>query len=448
MEIAGQFDEAAALAHVNYLAAPALAGRPAGRPGEAAAARYIAEQFAALGLLPAGDPEGTSFFQPFPLTRTEMLAPPQMNLFTPDGEPLLALTFRDDFNALQFGPDGTSGRGELVWVENPEEQAEEVAGALIIRRSDLPLESELAWAEASGARGLILVTTKREPEEVYAKQPLHGDHSGSLPVFELTRAGFIHLQEAMGLSPSQLSLSLPPGPLGIAAELYGQLGKPKAAESANVLGMLPGANPELREEVLILGAHYDHVGDDPSALVCAATRCSRIGGLRYPGANDDASGIGVLLEIARLWQESGYRPQRSVLFAAWGAQELDEAGSRAFLALPVVPQADITGMVQLDGVGGGAGFNLGAEGETGQDSLLIHSLDSVAQQLDEKVVLTGKRAESDHLPFQAAGVPSLLVHWRLASEANLPAGMANAVHPDRLGTTGRLVALLMMVLAQ
>ncbi len=252
----------------------------------------------------------------------------------------------------------------------------------------------------------------------------------------------------MGLSGAQLSLSLPPGPLGIAAELNYLLSEPEASASANVLGLLPGTDPALREEVLILGAHYDHVGDDPAALDCTADLCARIGGLRYPGANDDASGVGVLLEIARLWQETGYRPRRSVLFAAWGAQELDQAGARAFMSAPPVPLTAIIGLVQLDGVGGGDGFNLGAEGETALDSLLEYSLTAAAFQLDEKVILTGKREVSDHLPFQAAGVPSLLVRWRLASEANLPEGVANAVHPSRLGTTGQVVALLLMALAQ
>lgn len=135
-------------------------------------------------------------------------------------------------------------------------------------------------------------------------------------------------------------------------------------ETANVLGFLPGSDPELRDEVIILGAHYDHVGDDP-------------GGLAYSGANDNASGVAVLLEIARQWQEAGYQPARSILFAAWGAQEAGQIGAGSYLAQPVLPITNTVGVVVLDAVGGGSGHRLMAQGMWEREGLLLFGMEQV-----------------------------------------------------------------------
>ena len=156
----------------------------------------------------------------------------------------------------------------------------------------------------------------------------------------------------------------------------------------------------------------------------------------------------MLLEIARLWHESGYKPKRSVLFAAWGAQELGQAGSQHFVQYPTVPIENVIGMLQLDGVGGGEGFNLGANGSWEQDGSLIFNLSAASISLDEKLIITPSSVESDHLSFHQADIPAVLIAWRLANEDNLPDSIAQAVHPSRLGETGRITSLSLMNLAR
>jgi hypothetical protein len=203
------------------------------------------------------------------------------------------------------------------------------------------------------------------------------------------------------------------------------------------------------------------VGDDPAR--------------RYAGANDDASGIGVLLEIARLWQEQGYRPQRSVLFAAWGAQELGDIGSRYYVGHPFLPLAQTAAMLQLDAVGGGAGHYMEAEGLRETEGQLLFSMEAAEDLVDGRLQLTAPREtsllseekdpiyisifegvssqwvrakQSDHAPFRQIGVPTLLVTWRGASEDNWPVEIADEVEPYRLGVTGRMVTLVMMSVAR
>jgi Zn-dependent M28 family amino/carboxypeptidase len=205
--------------------------------------------------------------------------------------------------------------------------------------------------------------------------------------------------------------------------------------TANVLGLLPGSDPYLSQEVIILGAHYDYVGNDP-------------GGLRYSGANDNASGVAVLLEIARLLHEQDYRPKRSLLFAAWGAQELGQVGSNFYVTNPLFPVHDTIAMIQLDGVGGGDGFKLGVQGSTKTDGEVLFYINAAEQALEEKLVYTPPFNESDDTPFRQVGIPSVLISWRLANDDNLPDELGNAVHPERLGIAGRVITLLLLALAR
>jgi Zn-dependent M28 family amino/carboxypeptidase len=171
-------------------------------------------------------------------------------------------------------------------------------------------------------------------------------------------------------------------------------------------------------------------------------------GRRYPGANDNASGVGVLLEIAHLWHESGYRPQRSILFAAWGAQEQGQIGSRYYVEHPMFPMEKTVAMVQLDTVGGGDGYYLEAQSEGEPEGLLLFNLMATEDLVDGRLALSNKWGQSDQVPFYDAGVPALLLTWREASDDNWPVEIADEVDPYRLGVTGRMVSLAVMSLAR
>jgi Zn-dependent M28 family amino/carboxypeptidase len=230
-------------------------------------------------------------------------------------------------------------------------------------------------------------------------------------------------------------------------------------ETANVLGLLPGTSAHLRDEVVLVSAHYDHVGDDPESWVCPEgvsaldhdrdAVCVRVPGKRYPGANDNASGIAVMLEIARLWHEVGYRPQRSVLFAAWGAQEAGQAGLQHYLDHPVVPVGHMVAALHLDSVGGGEGYYLVAQGSRDRDGLLRYTMQAAEDALEGRLTLTSPPARDDPAAaLRQMGIPTLWLSWRDASRENWPAEHADAVEPYRLGVTGQMVTLSLMALAQ
>jgi aminopeptidase YwaD len=155
-----------------------------------------------------------------------------------------------------------------------------------------------------------------------------------------------------------------------------------------------------------------------------------------------------MLEIARLWQEIGYRPRHSILFAAWGAQEAGQLGSSHYLTAPVVPLTGTLAMMQLDGLGGGDGFYPGLHAQPDAGAYLIRYVTAAADRLDQRIVHVSSPGDSDHLPFGESGIPAALVSWRLAGEDNLPDDLANGVSPERLKICGQVVALALMMMAR
>jgi hypothetical protein len=114
---------------------------------------------------------------------------------------------------------------------------------------------------------------------------------------------------------------------------------------ANVIGVLPGANPQFKDEAVIVSAHYDHLGRSGPGV-----RVAEVGQV-HPGADDNASGVAVLLELARTLVASG-APPRTIVFVAFSGEEAGLNGSKYYVANPVpVPLAGIRAVLNLDTVG-------------------------------------------------------------------------------------------------
>jgi fused signal recognition particle receptor len=450
IEIARSFDPDAANQHVEYLASRQLAGRQAGSPGAELASAYIAARFVEYGLVPANgvtqtgqEPTPTRFYQRFPITYTTWISSPNLQVHGLDGQVDESLVHRQDFVAIvdQVSGEG-SVAGDLLWVRSTDWQGIDLNGKIVVCDASESPQIQVSRAIEHGASGLILIGNKAGRRSVLAKSPLPTTNSLSqtIPTLELTRQGAARLLEAAGQTQGSLAASPPALHLGLKATVDVPLSTPVTVETANVLGLLPGSDPKLSQEIVIVGAHYDHVGDDPG------TTGPGTAGRRYAGANDNASGIGVLLEIARLWQETGYRPRRSVLFVAWGAQEPGEIGSTCYVTHPAFPLESTVAVFQLDGVGGGRGYFLEAQGDPAQEGLLRFVLEAAETQVDGRLTLTRPSDRSDDRPFRQAGIPTVLLTWRESSEDNLPAEQADPVESYRLGVTGRMVSLALMTL--
>ena len=163
----------------------------------------------------------------------------------------------------------------------------------------------------------------------------------------------------------------------------------------NVIGMLPGADPQASREIVLVGAHYDHLGDDGRGRI-------------FRGADDNASGAAVVLEIARAIADSGLKPRRTIVPAAWTGEEAGLVGSNYFAANPLFPLERIVSSIQLDMVGAGTPGTLVTAGAAAYPRHYRHLAES-ARDLGLALRPDAVGA-SDHLAFARKKVPSFLLH--------------------------------------
>ncbi|MFO0707608.1 MAG: M28 family peptidase [Nitrospira sp.] len=215
---------------------------------------------------------------------------------------------------------------------------------------------------------------------------------------------------------------------------------------ANVVGLIPGTGPDS----ILIGAHRDHFG--------------RPAGLFFPGADDNASGTAVLLEIARALAQSGMRPQHTILFVSFSGEERDLLGSRLYVSRPPVPlnsaqsltlpdpairslraTGSTKAMINIDHAGIGNGRL--TVGVTGLDKRIAQEAGETAG-LIEKLDLFGFFPGGDHVPFKEAGVPTVTVvsggvhpHYHQTTDT------ADTINPEVLRTVARYTLALTWQLA-
>ena len=190
---------------------------------------------------------------------------------------------------------------------------------------------------------------------------------------------------------------------------------PAGLESQNVLGVIPG-HGDLADEWVVVGAHYDHVGwiqvgDDSIEVI--------------NGADDNASGTSLMLEIARFMREyaasggTGDAGRRSIMFQAYGAEELGMVGSYHFCENPTVPMAHITAMLNLDMVG-----RLRADAITLIATSSSSGWEEVAEAANTQSLVINysgaNSGRSDQACFYEAGRPAMFLHTGMHDEYHTP----------------------------
>jgi Zn-dependent M28 family amino/carboxypeptidase len=360
-------------AHVRFLAHDLLEGRGTGQRGGDIAAEYIATQFALDGLKPAGD-SGT-FMQKVPMVG---VTPDPATTFSLVGESgpakdLKPLTEYVAYNETQQPESDVDA--EIVYVgygiEAPEYKWDDYKGADVKGKVLLMLVNEPSsddpkffngraltyygrWtykyeeAARKGAVGAILI--HKTEMASYPWEVVRNSNSGEKSYLKLDStpnlkvASWIHLEAARALAnmagldvekiiADAQSPSFHPIPLGVRLKAH-MVSKIRPFESNNVLAMLPGSDSRLKNEAVMYTAHYDHLGIRPDMP----------GDNIYNGADDNATGCGIVLEIARAYSQAAQTPRRSVIFASVTAEEQGLLGSEYLAKHPPVP----AGRIALD----------------------------------------------------------------------------------------------------
>ena len=366
-------------AHVRYLSHDLLEGRGTGQRGGDIAAEYIATQFALYGLKPVGD-NGT-YMQKVPMVGITPQPETTFSLVSGRGD-AKSLTPLDDYVAYdQTQQPQSDVDAEIVYVgygiEAPEYKWDDykgidVRGKVLLMLVNEPPSDDVnffkgkaltyygRWtykyeeAARKGAVGAILIhqtDMASYPWEVVRnsnsgeKSYLRLDGTPKLKVASWVRFDVAkQMATTAGMNLDKMmadarSRDFHPVTLSVKLKAH-MVSKSRPFESNNVLAMLPGSDAKLRSEAVLYTAHYDHLGIRPEMP----------GDNIYNGANDNATGCGILLELARTYAEAAQRPHRSILFASVTAEEQGLLGSEYLGKHPPVPAGKISIDLNYDDV--------------------------------------------------------------------------------------------------
>lgn len=428
-------------AALEFLSDDDLEGRAPGTRGGDLAAKYIAAEFRQVGLEPAGD-DGT-FFHRVPII--SLTPDPTLSLLTA-GRRARRLRYPEDYVlwSLRDEPIVEAG-GDIVFVGYgvvaPEYQWDDYSGvdvsgkivlalvndpgmvdSTIFRGNELTYYGRWTYkieeAARQGAAGILLVHTT--PSATYPWATVSGSWTGpqvrlEAPPTSLLVAGWVSDSVATGLlqpvAPTVeevLRIAASGGfaaidlPASAAASVVSTI---ELSETVNVVGRLTGWGHNPNESVLI-GGHYDHLGIGTPVE----------GDSIYNGAVDNASGTAAVIAAAEAFMTSGVRPDRSILFMAFGAEESGLLGSKAFATRPTLPLKDLAAVINLDGMNlYGQTTDVSALGV--QQSSLGDAFTAAAssEKLDVTVnpdaIRKGFFFRSDHFPFVLEGVPALSLQF-------------------------------------
>lgn len=401
------------LEHIKVLSSDDFQGRKSGLPGGEKASRWIAERLKEWGVAPALK-EG--YFQNF-----------DNPFFNVDGDVLLRIDnfkmkrtffYEDDWRVISNSGSGKVD-GEIVFVgygiiseKNKWNEYEKVSVkdkvVLVVNgyppflsgrvEEESQTGSKVENAYKNGAKGIIFVYKPGEtpqrirlsiPPEKYRKDfiAIFATENVLNFIFSELPTDFRYLMQVIDREMKPASTALP-----VKVQISAKTTFDPKRKMRNIIAKIDGVDPVLKDEFVIIGAHMDHLGVSPTGEV-------------YNGANDNASGTAVVMEIARIMKVNNVKPKRTILFALWAGEEQGLLGSRYYAEHPVFPVEKTVAYFNLDMVGHGDGrinFPGVYYGPEIWNVIKQNLPDEIKKDLNPS---RGGPGGSDHTSFLLKGVP-------------------------------------------
>ncbi len=457
------------LEQVRTLADPAMDGRASGTAGADRAAAHIAAAFKAAGLTPAG--EAGTYLQSFSVpTGLRLGTPNTLAMVSPASRPF---ALAKDFTPLSVSADG-SLTADLVFVgygiTAPDLGYDDYAGldvrdkvvlmmtreprgqdaASPFRRDEAQhyagREHKLINAREHGAAAVLIVA---HPRTENARLPVLGGQGQSLGILAAAISGAA--AEAL-LAPQGVKLgevadaidgALAPrsAPVtGVKVRVEAHVVRERGT-ALNVIGLLPGTDPALRGQAIVIGAHYDHLGRGGESSLAP----DQVGQI-HPGADDNASGTAVVMALARAFAGAGGAP-RTLVFAAFSGEELGLLGSAEYVRRPAVPMDKTVLMANLDMVGRlreGRLYIGGIDSGAGLRPIVTEAARNLSLALELPASPFGP---SDHTTFYVAGCPVLFFFTGVHADYHRPSDTWDRINAPGLTTVGTVVARVIAAVA-
>ncbi len=368
--------------HVVYLASDALEGRRTGTAGANDAAHYIAGEFSQIGLRPAfqtiRNPRNraearSNYRQKFPYIAGVKLGSGNELSYGAETGAVTNLRAGEDWSPVGFSPNTRVEKKQAVFVgygiTAPELNHDDYAGGIVSGKiaiafsgtpdNDNPHDrfaryKDERWkaiaAHNAGASALVLIVRAEKFQDSHLSRLRYDNSAGAsaLPVAAVSRGVAQALLGGSSLADLEDDARSGKERASNGRKSFLTLSTVLVREETpafNIVGVLDGSDPVLKKEAIIIGAHYDHLGmGGEGSLVPGKTAV-------HHGADDNASGVAGLLELARSFSAKRVRPKRTIIFIAFSGEEEGLLGSSYYVNNPVMPLANTVAMINMDMIG-------------------------------------------------------------------------------------------------
>ncbi len=381
---------------ITYLASDTLEGRRTGTAGANEAARYIAGEFQRLGLRPGLFSAGskTPYLQPFPYVSSVELGKNNLFFVNPGkADDMMQFKAAVDWMPLGFSTNASVKSVQVVFAGYGISSAELKYNDYAVSNTkdrvaivfagtpdgDNPhgqfvqagqLRFKTAAARAAGARALLIISDEEKLTDDRMSR-LSYDNAGEagIPVAVISQRlarkvlTLGSLEDYLATADVRLvdthvttdkpassvmqipkSLALRSAPVAPRVDFTVDVIR-RESPSFNVAGILPGSDPKLKGEAIVIGAHYDHLGRGGEGSLAP-----REGDIHH-GADDNASGVAGLVELARMFSTPTQKPRRTIVFIAFSGEEEGLLGSDYYVNHPLIPLANTAAMINMDMIG-------------------------------------------------------------------------------------------------
>ena len=454
------------IAHARTLCRPTLQGRQAATPGARKASAYLAGEFRRMGLRPGGT--AGSHVQTFKI-RLGYRVTGEMTVSLGDAT-ILSAQYGADYRPVHL----PGGRAEVdapcilagygITAEKlkfDEYAGSDVKGKAVIVFTGAPWPANAApWirrilgdqkldslqykarnAAAHGAVCLFVVDNPlgwRKSLDVAGRLALPDPDApldSPIPVAHIAPSALLQMTDMsmqelrfmardIGREMESRTMLLRGRRLRLRASISG-----RAVIGRNIIGVLPGRDERLRKEAVVIGAHYDHLGEAGDGRI-------------YFGANDNAAGVGAVLAVAQAVTALPRPPRRTMIFVAFDAEEIGRRGSKAYIAKPAIPIRDTVLMINFDMIGRNDPNHIYAVGT--RSSAVVHRIHQEANRhvrLRLEHPMSFRLGLSDHSPFYFAKVPIMYLFGGRDADYNTPRDTWERLSPGKVEKVARLAFL-------
>ena len=446
--------------HIQFLASDDLKGRKPGTIEDRLAAKYIKDAFQKDGLKLLGE-RGYQFFtfiqeqqlghcsfslgdsiQPelgkdytlFPFSGSDSIS--SEVVFVGYG---FSIKTRNDYESVN-----TKGKWVLMLRGNPE--ADTTGNPYEQYSAD---RVKALTAKEIGAKGVIMVSGSKFDKDDALVDPLSKDYSVNIPVIQVSRKLANAILKETGKTIEELEQEISVKPIATSIELKKVIAatailNSKQEKTQNIVALLEGHDPILKNEYIIIGGHYDHLGmGGPNS---SSRRQDTIA--VHNGADDNASGIAAMLEIAHKMAKEQKNIKRSVVFVAFAGEELGLLGSKYFVNTQLVDLTKVQAMVNLDMVGRLNKERVLQVGGVGSSNIGLDLLLATPNPDSLKLVTSPEGyGPSDHASFYGKNIPVYFFSTGAHLDYHTPFDDADRLNFEGLKSTTDLVYNLSLSLA-